>query len=160
MCGGEQSDRRDKEVRGGERDSERENCEKLNRLHLKKRAGSDKECEAVTCILSGVQWNESSVSRFKGTLTICFKKYFNMFTRIQRDNWYIFSWYNSLYREKNNIIDEVTKWLTKWKHRYKSSSLRYSYILKFLWHGCVTISVQSHLLPKYSNSASGPVPGR
>lgn len=48
-------------MRGRERekDSERERCEKLNRLHLKKRGRSDKECEAVTCILCGVQLNES-----------------------------------------------------------------------------------------------------
>lgn len=44
-------------MRGREREQfrERGSCEELNRLHLKKRARSDEECEAVTCILPGVQ---------------------------------------------------------------------------------------------------------
>lgn len=45
-------------MKGG-RERFRERCEELNRLHLKKRAGSDKECGAVTCVLSDVQLNES-----------------------------------------------------------------------------------------------------
>ncbi len=45
--------------REGFRERRGESCEKLNRLHLKKRARSDKESEAVTSILSAVQLNES-----------------------------------------------------------------------------------------------------
>lgn len=41
-------------LREGEKDERRESCETL---HLKWRARSDKECEAVTCILSAVQLN-------------------------------------------------------------------------------------------------------